>query len=71
MKQHSPKAQAHLVELWNSRHPIGTAVDVRKDNDEVVRPKTRSEAQLLGGRTAVVFLEGISGCYMLTRCSPI
>lgn len=64
-------AQTKLVEFWNDNHPPGTEVDVTKDNGDVVRTKTRSEAWLLGGPIAVVMVEGISGGYQLDRISAI
>jgi hypothetical protein len=54
-------------DAWNAKHPIGTQVDVRMDNGETTRTITRSPAEMLGGHTAVVWLEGIRGCYMLDR----
>jgi hypothetical protein len=37
------------------------------DSGEIRETRTRSEAQVLGGHSAVVWLEGISGCYLLDR----
>lgn len=74
MKKSNPpslEVRKHMVENWNLRHPPGTAVRVRKDNDETVDTVTKSKAELLGGHTPVVWLEGISGCYALDRCTPI
>jgi len=57
-----------LVEAWNSTHEeSGCAVRVRKDDGSEVETKTRSAAWLLGGHTAVILLEGISGAFMLNR----
>lgn len=53
---------------WNAINPVGCDVELRRDFDEkTTRTKTRSEAQILSGHTAVIWLEGISGCYMLDR----
>lgn len=49
--------------------PVGTEVQVLKDNGDVVATKTRSLPWKLGGHTWVVMLEGISGCYDLARVS--
>jgi hypothetical protein len=54
-------------DAWNAKHPVGTVVTVRRDNGEVQVTKTRSAAEMLSGHTAVIWLEGISGCYMLDR----
>jgi hypothetical protein len=55
------------VDMWNRMNPIGCEVDVRRDNGDIEQTRTRSEAQLLGGHTPVVWLEGIVGCYALER----
>lgn len=53
---------------WNKVNPVGCDVGLRKDGDDkLTLTKTRSEAQILSGHTAVIWLEGISGCYMLDR----
>ncbi|WP_051182948.1 hypothetical protein [Desulfocurvibacter africanus] len=58
-------------DAWNERHPVGTAVTALRDNGGTVQTRTRSEAQLLSGHTAVIWLEGISGCYALERVTAI
>lgn len=52
---------------WNERNPIGTRVLVQKDNGVKYPTRTRSEASVLSGHSAVIYLEGISGCYLLSR----
>lgn len=53
---------------WNAAHPVGTAVMVKLDGqDEPVATTTRSTAQILSGHSAVIWLDGISGCYLLTH----
>ena len=67
-----------LVNQWNALYPIGTAVTVELDSGEIRSTTTRSNAQMLGaepsrgdpGHTAVIFLEGITGCYNLSRVRP-
>lgn len=58
--------QRALVAAWEGT-PDGTPVVVTKDRGEQVATKTRSGPWLLGGHTAVIQLEGISGCYALER----
>lgn len=59
--------QAALVAAWEGT-PIGTEVIVRKDAGiRLVKTRTLSGPKLLGGHTAVIWLEGISGCYSLER----
>jgi hypothetical protein len=52
---------------WNEAHPVGTRVFVQKDNGIKQLTRTRSEASVLSGHSAVIYLEGISGCYLLSR----
>lgn len=62
-----------LVQDWNVMHPVGIEVIVTKDDETEQMTKTRSGAYLLGasgdypGHTAVIMLEGMSGCYALER----
>ncbi len=58
--------QKKLVEQWKDT-PVGTAVIVTKDDRSEVPTKTDSGAFLLGGHTACIMLNGISGCYSLER----
>lgn len=53
-----------LLDAW--KHPIGTAVELQRDNGAIEQRVTRSEPQLLGG-TAVIWLEGIPAAYALDR----
>jgi len=65
------KAQQKKVERWNEKHSVGQEVWAHRDNGEFFKTKTRSEAQLLSGHTAVVWIEGISGCYALSHVEAI
>ncbi len=58
-------------DAFNAETPVGSEVRVRKDNGEVVLTTTTAEAQVLSGHTAVVWLDGIPGCYLLDRVSPV
>lgn len=68
MKSRHPNvaAQKRLVEKWKDV-PEGTPVIVTKDDKSEVHTKTRSIPWLLGGHTAVIMLDGISGGYSLER----
>lgn len=59
-----------IVEAWNQVVPPGSVVLVVKDGGLTVATVTRSEAYVLGGHTAVVMVEGISGAYALDRVIP-
>jgi hypothetical protein len=66
----SPAAELRAVEAWNAAHPVGTVVSYWKGvrvGPSTGSAATRSEAQMLGGHTAVVWLEGVSGCIALTH----
>ncbi len=65
------KKQEKIAKDWNEKHPVGTEVIVRMDDGTEVRTKTTHEATVLGGHTAVAWLEGIRGCYNLERVRPM
>lgn len=65
--------QKELLGQWLTE-PIGTPVEVRRDDGSVLATRTRSEPWIIGG-TAVIMVEGIAGGYSLDRvsrleCSP-
>jgi hypothetical protein len=49
----------------------GDAVAYRDDFGKAIITRTRSPASVLSGHTAVVWIEGKSGCVMLDRVAPI
>ncbi|HEK2158959.1 TPA: hypothetical protein SMS62_002564 [Pseudomonas aeruginosa] len=55
MKKHANPAAT--VAAWNSAYPVGTEVDYRFHRGAAPkRTRTTTEAQILGGHTAVVWL---------------
>ncbi len=64
-------AVAKSVQQWNENHPVGTAVEVTLDDGSIKETKTASEAWLMGGHSAVIKLEGISGGYSLDRVKAL
>jgi hypothetical protein len=58
-----------VVDHWNEQHPVGTSVRYwtgdRQGDGKVSR--TRSRADLLGGHTAVVWVEGHGACIALSH----
>lgn len=64
-----PAEQATMVARWNERHRIGAEVNVTRDDGSIMSTRTRSDAWLLGGHTAVIMVEGITGGYALERVS--
>lgn len=67
----SPEALQRQVDDFNARWPVGQKVSVRKDAGEGTLTTTRSRAEVLSGHSAVIWLDGISGCYLLDRVTPI
>lgn len=68
MKRPNLKAQQKLVDDWNAKHPIGTPVTRYKLINPLREPeetKTRSLAWFMGGHTAVVSVDGVSGGVMV------
>ena len=72
------KNALRAVEQWNALVSIGSPVTVEMDSGEIRATTTRSNAQMLGaepsrndpGHTAVIWLDGIKGCYALARVRP-
>lgn len=55
---------------WNAANEVGTTVvyEETRGEGETFRGKSKSEAQVLGGHSAVIWLEGKSGCVALDHC---
>jgi hypothetical protein len=64
------KLQAQC-DAFNRVYPIGCKVNVRLDSGEIRETKTKTRAEVLQGHSAVIWLEGITGCYLLDRVTPI
>lgn len=67
MKRPNTAALQRQCDQWNAANPIGQIVTVQFDSGDIKLTKTRSAAYVLSGHSAVVFLDGISGCYSLDR----
>lgn len=68
-KPNIKKLQAEC-DKFNAANVVGTDVFVKLDGvDEPFRTKTRSAAEILSGHSAVIWLENVSGCYLLDRVS--
>lgn len=70
-KPPTPMQQQAQVSRWNALYKEGQSVSVRLDDGSDMITKTRSDAWLMGGHTAVIMVEGISGAHILERVSPI
>ena len=70
-KPNIKKMQAEC-DAFNAKHAVGSDVFVRLDGvDEPFKTKTRSPAQILSGHSSVIWLENVSGCYLLDRVSAV
>ena len=65
------------AQQWNKRYPIGTPVvaypGCRPEDDpsdERLVTRTRSRAEVLGGHTDVVWVEGHGACIALSHIDP-
>ncbi|WP_426070225.1 hypothetical protein [Janthinobacterium sp. DSP2-3-3] len=68
--QATAKLQA-ACDKFNAAHQVGAAVSVELDGGEIRETITVSEAQVLSGHTAVIWLDGIRGCYDLDRVTAL
>lgn len=71
MKRLDTAALQGQCDDFNSRYPVGQRVTVRMDAGDGVSTVTRSRAEVLSGHSAVIWLENISGCYLLDRVTPM
>lgn len=66
--------QEKKVEEFNSKYPVGTTVRYwrgEKLGDPSGIGKTNHEATLLSGHTAVVWIEGCTGCVCLSHVEVV
>lgn len=69
-----PKSIAALqreVEEWNAQYSEGTTVTLVNDRGNKIETKTRSEAWVMGGHSAMIMVDGIAGGYLLERVKPV
>ncbi len=64
------KLQA-ICNAWNLANGVGTPVRLIRDSGDVLITRTRSPAQVLSGHSAVVWVDGVAGCYHLTHVTPL
>jgi hypothetical protein len=68
-------AEGKQVDIFNRNNPVGTRVRYRlydgSRDGSYRETMTRTEAYLLGGHTACVFLVGVTGCVPLSRVDVI
>jgi hypothetical protein len=56
-----------LVDAFNRENVIGTRVIVTQDDGSEFTTRTESEAQMLSDVVPVIWLEGVRGCFALSR----
>lgn len=71
MRRPDLKALQAQCERFNATYDIGQRVTLRKDNGEGIITHTRSRAEVLSGHSAVIWLDGVAGCYLLDRVIPM
>jgi hypothetical protein len=66
-RQKSPAELQKQCDIWNRACPIGTLVQYHPVIGEPAYRlrKTKTQASILSGHTAVIWLEGESGCVAL------
>jgi hypothetical protein len=71
-RQQSPAELQAACDAFNQTVQVGAKVALKRDGSDRLWPtKTRSNAQVMGGHSAVIWLDGISGSYLLDRVTPI
>jgi hypothetical protein len=76
MEREMSKQTAKLEKMvadFNKRHSVGSVVQYHRIIGEGVGDptKTRSEAWILSGHSAVVMVEGVSGCMPIDAVSNV
>lgn len=70
MKRPNVKQLQAACDAWNAAHPVGSSVTLMRDSGPMPT-RTRSAAEVLSGHSAVVWLDGVAGCYALDRVRPV
>lgn len=76
MNNRKPKPLVALeaqAENWNAKHEVGAVMSYETiiGEGETHRGATRSEAQVMGGHSVVVWLEGKRGYVLVEHCTPV
>jgi hypothetical protein len=71
-KTRTRRAQRQVDE-WNEKYPVGTPVEfwTGAREGQGKQSRTRSQAEVLSGHTAVVWIEGVRGCVALSHVRPL
>lgn len=71
MSRPDPAALQRQCDRFNADYKVSQWVTVRMDNGEGFLTRTRSKAEVLSGHSAVIWVEGLAGCYLLDRIVPM
>ncbi len=59
------------VDAFNAYQPVGSRVEYRRHSGAPwIETRVRGEAYVMGGHSAMVFLEGVSGSWSLDHVRP-
>lgn len=70
-KAPNPRDEQNKCDVWNFKNRVGVPVRVRLDSGQHLDTATESEAMLLSGHTAVIWLRDVPGAYALDRVRPL
>lgn len=59
------------ADRWNEAHPVGAVVVVCRDSGDDETTRTRSTASVTHSGHPVIFLDGITGYYLLSRVHAV
>lgn len=73
MRQPSLQTLTKQITSWNAAHPVGIAVQYHPvmNRPEFRERVTKSEAFILSGHTACIWLQDERGCVALDACKPV
>lgn len=65
--QESTEVMKSKIEIFNKKHPVGTFVTLIEDDGGKFETQIRYRAEIMGGHTPVVWVNGLAGAYSLNR----
>lgn len=70
MSTEIPPSPQQQCDAFNAKYKVGVKGYLHLDSGEKKPTHTTSQAQVLSGHSAVVWVKGVSGCYLLSRFEP-
>lgn len=67
MRGPNKEVEQRKCDAWNAANPVGTEVTLERDNGQIEHTQTRSAAYVSHSGYAVIFLNKVSGHYILER----